>query len=144
MTQALYNQDFYAWTKRQASLLQAEEFENLDLPNLVEEIEAMAQRERRELKNRLIVLIMHLLKWQYQSDYHSRSWSNTINTQRGEIESLLEDSPSLQREIPEIIARAYPQARKKAIQETGLLSPVFPAACPYTAEQILDEDWLPV
>ena len=32
-TAILYRTDFYAWTQKQAALLQAEEFENVDLPN---------------------------------------------------------------------------------------------------------------
>ncbi len=142
-TAPLYETDFYAWIKTQAAALQEEEFTQLDIANLIEEIEAMARRERNELKSRLTVLLMHLLKWQIQYELRSRSWSSTIFHQRQEIESGLEDSPSLRREIPDIIAKAYPRARKAAIEETGLLSPVFPATCPYTEEQILDATFLP-
>lgn len=142
-TATLYRTDFYAWTKTQAALLQAEEFENLDLPNLIEELEAMGTSQRNEVISRLKVLLMHLLKWQFQADHRSRSWRNTINVQRWDLEAVLEDNPSLRRELPECIAKAYPRARREAIQETGLLRSPWPDSCPWTIEQILDEAWLP-
>lgn len=143
VTAVLYHTDFYAWTKKQASLLQAEEFENLDLPNLVEELEAMGNSQRNEVTSRLKVLLMHLLKWQFQADHRSRSWRNTINIQRWDIEAILEDNPSLRRELGECVAKAYPRARREAIQETGLFRSPWPDACPWALEQILDETWLP-
>ncbi len=147
MPQTLYDTDFYRWTQQQAALLQAEEFEELDLPNLIEEIEAMGRRDRRELTNRLLVLLMHLLKWGYQPNIHGhaqpKSWRNTIRTQRNRIEIVLMDSPSLRRELPTYIAYVYPRACKGASEETGLPVAIFPATCLYTLEQILDLDWLP-
>ena len=143
VTAPLYRTDFYAWTKTQAALLQAEEFENLDLPNLIEELEAMGTSQRNEVISRLKVLLMHLLKWQFQADHRSRSWRNTINVQRWDLEAVLEDNPSLRRELPECIAKAYPRARREALQETGLLRSPWPDTCPWTIEQILDEAWLP-
>ena len=143
MTATLYETDFYAWTKEQALLLRSEEIEKLDLSNILEEIEAMGQRERRELTSRLIVLIMHLLKWQFEPENRSKSWTNTIRHQRTEIELLLEDSPSLRRELSERVIMAYPRALSAASEETGLSATLFPAENPYTAEQILNEAFLP-
>lgn len=142
-TAILYRTDFYAWAKKQAALLQAEEFENLDLPNLIDELEAMGTSQRNEVISRLKVLLMHLLKWQFQADHRSRSWRNTINVQRWDLEAVLEDNPSLRRELPECITKAYPRARREAIQEMGLLRSPWPDSCPWTLEQILDEAWLP-
>lgn len=142
-TATLYKTDFYAWALTQAALLRKEELAELDLPNLAEELEAMGRRERRELTNRLKVLLMHLLKWQFQPDLRSRSWRNTINNQREEIVELLDDSPSLHAEIEECIASAYPRARARAQDETGLLSPVFPEGCPYSPDEILDSSFFP-
>lgn len=142
-TATLYRNDFYAWTKKQAALLQAEEFENLDLPNLIEELEALGTSQRNEVISRLKVLLMHLLKWQFQADHRSRSWRNTITVQRWDLEAVLEDNPSLRRELPACIAKAYPRARREAIQETGLLRSPWSDHCPWTIELILDEAWLP-
>lgn len=146
-TTTLYGTDFYAWARQQAQLLRTEELEKLDLPNLIEELEAMSLRERRELTSRLIVLLMHLLKWQYQPTPHGRtqprSWLNTITAQRQKLELLLEDSPSLCREVVERLTYAYPRARLQASRETGLALATFPANCPYTAEQVLDDAFFP-
>lgn len=147
MSATLYNTDFYIWAQTQANLLRTEELEKLDLPNLIEEIEAMALRDRRELVNRLIILLMHLLKWQYQparsGRSQPRSWLNTIVTQRNQIELVLEDSPSLRNEIPAMIVKAYPRACKATVRETNLPASTFPPACPYDIDQILDDDFFP-
>lgn len=143
MTTKLYEADYYAWTQEQALLIRNEEIEKLDLTNLLEEIEAMGQRERRELTSRLIVLIMHLLKWHFQPEHRSKSWTHTIRHQRIELELLLEDSPSLRREVAERIVAAYRRARTSAIEETGSPATLFPVECPYTVDQILDEAFLP-
>jgi hypothetical protein len=147
LTPTLYKTDFYAWVRQQANFLRSEELEKLDLPNLIEELEAMSLRDRRELTGRLMVLLMHLLKWHYQPTPHGRaqprSWLNTITTQRHKIELLLEDSPSLRRELEERLAYAYPRTCLQASQETSLDLVTFPATCPYTPAQILDDAFFP-
>ena len=139
----LYDTDFYAWTEQQAELLRAEEFEAVDWAHLIEELVAMGAAQRRELSSRLQVLIMHLLKWQYQPELRSKSWGYTIRNQRNELSYLMEASPSLRALVAERVAIAYPRAVKDALEETGFLRSPFPATCPYSAEQILDEAFWP-
>ena len=144
MTNTIYRTDFYAWTKQQAALIQAEELEKLDLPNLAEELESMGASQRNALMSRLKVLLMHLLKWRYQPEKNTGpSWQNTIDEQRSEISDLLEDNPSLGPEVPEQFAKAYPRARRDAAKETKLPLSTFPVDCPWTVEQVLDDEWLP-
>ena len=143
MTTALYKTDFYGWTKRQASLLQSEEYADLDLPNLIEEIEAMGRQQRQTVTSRFIILIAHLLKTKYQPQRKSSSWRRTIINQRTEIDVLLIGNKSLGNELPECFADAYLRALKSAQKETGLDLAVFPVDCPWSLEQILDPDWLP-
>ena len=116
----LYDQDFYLWIETISKQLKAGKFAEIDLANLIEEIESMGKSEKRELKSRLIVLLMHLLKWQYQPEKRSESWRSTITEQRICIELLLEDSPSLQPLFIEIFADCYEKARLKASEETGI------------------------
>ena len=92
----------------------------LDREQLIEELEGMRHSERRQLRNRLIVLMMHLLKWQSQPEKRSRSWSVTIITQRNDIKLLLRESPSLKSTLPMALAEIYPRARQEAADETGL------------------------
>lgn len=82
MTSQLYETDFYAWTLEQAKLLKQGKLNQLDILNLIEEIESLGKREKQELRNRLGILIGHLLKWEYQSDKRSNSWKATIREQR--------------------------------------------------------------
>jgi len=143
MTTTLYETDFYAWTQQQATLLREEEFAELDVHNLIEEIEAMGRSEKRELASRLQVLIMHLLKWQYQAEEQSRSWQSTIRTQRHDLARLLADNPSLQTTVPDVIAKVYPDALLDAVEETGLLTATLPTTCPYSPAQVLDRTFWP-
>ena len=132
----LYDQDFYLWIETISKQLKAGKFAEIDLANLIEEIESMGKSEKRELKSRLIVLLMHLLKWQYQPEKRSESWRSTITEQRICIELLLEDSPSLQPLFIEIFADCYEKARLKASEETGIKLNFFPKESPFTLEDV--------
>jgi hypothetical protein len=138
-----YDRDFHAWTQRTAALLRAGRFEEADMEHVAEEIEDMGRRDARELNSRLRVLVAHLLKRQFQPDQRSSSWLGTISAQRQEIDSLLEQSPSLRLTLESGLADNYIRAVKRAAAETGLAADRFPSACPYRADQILDEDFLP-
>jgi len=141
----LYETDFYAWTQRQSELLRLKEFAEVDWNNLIEEIESLGRNERREIKSRLGVLLMHLLKLEYQRRpwFLTRSWRNTIAEQRNRLDAALAESPTLRAQINELITEAYPYAIKDAARETGLPRATFPAVCPYSVEQLLDEDYWP-
>nr|VFK66741.1 MAG: protein of unknown function DUF29 [Candidatus Kentron sp. UNK]VFK72204.1 MAG: protein of unknown function DUF29 [Candidatus Kentron sp. UNK] len=137
----LYETDFYAWANREAALLRAGNFLAADVENIAEEIESMGKRERRELISRLEVLLMHLLKWQYQPAFRGRSWELTIKEQRKRLESHLSENPSLKSELDQSITEAYRIATIRAEKETGLDS--FPEICPYRFEEIMDDGFLP-
>jgi Domain of unknown function DUF29 len=139
----LYDTDFVRWTEQQAATLRAGRLDALDLANLAEEIESLGKRDRRRLKSRLTVLLTHLLKWHRQPEQRSGSWDSTIRTQRTDVHQLLEDSPSLRREVPQMIAERYEIARRNAAAETGLPLATFPAVCPFAVDEILAEEWLP-
>ncbi len=138
-----YEEDFYAWTVEQARLLRAGELSGIDVENIAEEIESMGRGDRREIKSRLIVLLVHLLKWQLQPRMQSKSWSATIREQRRKVEELLSESPSLRPIVPEILPQAYAEAREDAQEETGLAETAFPETCPFTPEEVLSRGFLP-
>lgn len=123
--------------------LRNREWNHVDLPNLIEEIESLGKQQRQELRNRLSVLIGHLLKWQYQPQNRSRSWLATLRIQRLDITELLEDNPSLKPYIAEAIGRAYLRGVELAIQETDLPDYSFPAECPYSLAEILSHTFYP-
>lgn len=140
---SLYETDFYAWTQEQAQLLRNHQWSKLDLPNLVEEIESLGKQQRQELRNRLSILIGHLLKWEYQPQRRNRSWLSTIRVQRIDLYDLLEENPSLKPYLGEAIGRAYRKAIELAASETNLPYKIFPQNCPYSFEQLLDELFYP-
>jgi hypothetical protein len=138
-----YDDDFFAWTEEQARLLRAGDLSQLDIENIAEEMEDMGRSIRRELRHRLAVLTMHLLKWRYQPGYRSRSWSGTIGEQREQIADLIDESPSLRPVLARDLTKIYGVAVTKALGETGLPEATFPADCPFTPDQILAKDFLP-
>jgi hypothetical protein len=138
-----YDEDFYAWTMEQARLLRSGDLSQLDIENIAEELESMGRSDKRELDSRLEVLLVHLLKWQVQTEFRSRSWSGTIREQRSRVEDLLNESPSLRRVVMRIRPALYARARRVASNETGLPNRMFPARRPLTPEQVLSEEFLP-
>jgi hypothetical protein len=134
---ALYDEDLLAWAEQQAAHLRAGQLERLDVSHLIDELEAMAGRLRRELRSRLRILLAHLLKWQYQPRRRSRSWAATIAEQRDQIEALLEENPGLRQQLIEVAEGAYAPARKLAAIESGLPRASFPPALPYDLQDIL-------
>ncbi|WP_404789560.1 DUF29 domain-containing protein [Altericista sp. CCNU0014] len=137
----LYETDFYAWTLEQSKLLREGNFKRLDLVNLVEEIESLGKQQRQELRNRLGVLIGHLLKWNYQPERRSKSWRATIREQRREILQLLKENPSLKPYLGETIAHAHESGLDLVVKETPLDYGDLPENCPYTSEQLFDPDF---
>lgn len=135
--------DFYGWTQQQISLLRSRRFNEIDLENLIEEMESMGNSELRELESRLTVLLMHLLKWQYQANLQTRSWVLTIKEQRRRIVKRLQQSPSLKSKLNDVIVDAYDLARGDAADETGLSESTFPIECPWTYTQIVDMEFWP-
>lgn len=139
----LYETDFYAWTQQQAELIKFKTWNELDTANLIEELESLGRKERQELRNRLGILLGHLLKWQYQPQHRSNSWRATIREQRRRIQDLLLDSPSLQPYLAETLVRAYQDGVDLAVRETDLPYEMFPPTCTYTLEQVLNAEFLP-
>ncbi|MGG6238148.1 DUF29 domain-containing protein [Nodosilinea sp. AN01ver1] len=139
----LYADDFYAWTQAQAQVLRSHAWDQLDLPNLIEEIEALGKQQRQELRNRLSVLLGHLLKWHYQPEHRSRSWLATVRIQRLDIADLLDDNPSLKPYLAAALDKAYRRGIELAYEETNLPNSTFPAQCPYSLAEALDAQFFP-
>jgi hypothetical protein len=143
MPSTLYETDFYAWANEQAALLRSGKLSLADIENIAEEIESMGKTEKRELLSRLKVLLMHLLKWQFQPVGRSVSWQLTIKEQRREVVRHLADNPSLKGRLAETMADAYGDAIIAAARETSLPEDTFPTECPWSFEQITDPAFWP-
>lgn len=140
---SLYHTDFYDWIEETAQALRDRRWDDIDIDNLVEEVEALGRSEKRELRSRLEVLLMHLLKWQCQSAHRSRSWQATIREQRRQLIRLLEDSPSLRSYLTGQLPQCYEIAREQAAEETTIFLENFAVDCPFTNQQILDPEFFP-
>lgn len=138
-----YEEDFVAWLEDQAQHARRGEIDGLDLENIAEELEGMARSDRREIRNRLTVLLAYLLKCWVQPDKRSSSWLGTIAEQRDPIVELIEDSPSLGSYPAQILDRCYPAARRNAARQMRLRESAFPQSCPFNIDEILDLGWLP-
>ncbi len=140
---SLYEKDFYAWIQHHIELLKQGRLAEIEVDILIEELESMGKRDKRELVSHFIILIAHLIKWQFQPHRPSNSWPNSIDEQRIQITKQLEDSPSLKPFLSEAITKAYPDAVKLASKEARSLI-TFPTSCPYHLEQLLDEEFYPI
>lgn len=142
-TTKIYDHDYHLWLEETAQLLKNRNFEQLDLENLIEEIETLGRSERNQLVPSLRLIYQHLLKWQYQPEKRSKSWINTIDRERDNVNDYIEDMPSLKRLLddPEAIVKAYSRGRRDAMKETGINN--LPRECPFTIEQVLDSNYLP-
>jgi Domain of unknown function DUF29 len=140
---SLYSTDYAGWVEQTVELLRQGRLNEVDLEVLIEEVEDLGKSQRQALKSNLRVLLMHLLKWQYQPERQSNSWRSTIREHRNRILDILEDSPSLRNVLAESLDQCYRQARLQAADETDLEIKVFPEQCPYVNAQILNEDFLP-
>ncbi|EXJ14923.1 DUF29 domain-containing protein [Imhoffiella purpurea] len=140
---SLYETDFHAWANEQVALLRDGRLSEADVDNIIEEIDSMGRSEKRELVNRLVVLLLHLLKWRFQPGLRGNSWRLSIKEQRLRLESHLADNPSLKSKLDESIGRAYRLAMIEAERETGLPESTFPSECPFSFEHIMDEGFWP-
>jgi hypothetical protein len=141
--QSLYDRDFYAWANEQAALLREGKLAEADIPNIAEEIESMGRSEKRELVNRLAVLLLHLLKWKYQPIRQSNSWRLTIKEQRLRLASHLKDNPSLRPHLDDALREAFELALVEAQLETGRSPETFPKQCEWPPDKIMTEGWVP-
>jgi Domain of unknown function DUF29 len=142
----LYDRDFFEWTQYNAALLREGRLDEVDVEHLAEQVEDLAMPFRQELKNRLEILLQHLLKWQFLYEWREpgdRCWRVTIDLQRLEIKNLLEDMPSLRETLEENWHPAYRRAVSRAALESARPDDCFPASCPYTLEETLDQGFFP-
>ena len=159
---SLYEEDLQEWILDQVRALRmlrdaaagqgdiTAALHGLDWDNLIEELEGLAGRDRRELQSRVLTIIEHLLKLQFSPVPEPRvGWKETIERSRVEISLLLRQSPSLRREIGAFLTSDFPRKtaglaardlkdRGKITAATGL----HLTGTTYTESEIL-EDWWP-
>ena len=135
----LYANDEHAWLASQAAALEDGRLGDVDRLNLAEFLRSMSRSEEREVRSRLAVVLQHLLKLRYQPERSTSSWTVTLITRRGELNDILDHSATLRRVAAEQVEAAYARGRRLAAAETRLPPSTFPAACPWTLAEVLDE-----
>jgi Domain of unknown function DUF29 len=140
---SLYETDYVRWVETTLEHLKAKDYASVDWANLLEEIEDMSRRERQSLESNLVIVLLHLLKWQYQPEQRGNSWKGSLVEHRRHIRKSLKASPSLKPYLQECFDEAYGDAVEQAAAETGLVLALFPVVCSYTMEQVLDSDFFP-
>ena len=140
-----YESDVVAWAKEQAALIRAGQFDQLDLTHIAEEIEDVGKSEQRELASRMAVLLAHILKWKFQPQKRSMSWTLTIKEQRRLLVRRVQKTPSLSPMLsdPEWVDEIWVDAKALAEKETGLDMSTYPEICPWSMADVLTPDWLP-
>lgn len=141
--QILYETDYFQWLETTVQKLRSGDYTSVDWENLIEEIEDMGRSERRSLESNLIVVLLHLLKWQYQPERRSGSWEASIIEHRRRIRKALKESPSLKPYLESILGESYEEAIKQAKAETGMPLETFPVECPYDLPVAIDDNFLP-
>src|SRR5690348_9637081 len=139
----LYECDYYTWTGMQAQALRERKASGLDWDNLADEVDDLGKAEVHRLESHLELLLMHLLKWVYQPQRRSRSWSNSIREHRFRIQRVLRSNPGLKTKLPEVFADTYEAARFSAGNETGLGLKAFPESCPWNLNDTMRDDFWP-
>ncbi|MDB9526927.1 DUF29 domain-containing protein [Oscillatoria sp. CS-180] len=139
----LYDTDYMQWIAITVDKLRRQDYNHVDWANLIEEIEDIGKRERRSLESNLTILLLHLLKWQYQPNKRSGSWAGSIVEHRRRIRKALKDSPSLKPQLETMLSEAYADAINQAAAETQLPADTSPSECEFKLSQIMDDSFLP-
>ncbi len=148
---SLYDRDFHQWTQVMAEALRSGDWAGLDVENLIDEVESLGRQQRQELRNRLGMLLGHLLKWQFQpmlrcstTDQRStKSWKLTLREQRAQIRFLLKDNPSLKSYLEEAMEDGYTLGQLLVAKETPLEVEDLPQVCPYGLDDAIDDAFFP-
>lgn len=138
--ESLYLEDETAWLNMSAKLVEEGRIQELDFDHLREFLTDMAASQRHAVESRLLVLIVHLLKWVYQPKNRFRSWKATIVTQRFKLQRLFR-SKTLRNHGEAVLAEIYPKALELAAIQTDLPEATFPAECPFHLDFLAGDEF---
>ncbi|NBC32634.1 MAG: DUF29 family protein [Alphaproteobacteria bacterium] len=149
MSVDLYDRDFLLWTEEQAAALRRAGETRVNAPvdwqAVAEEIEDLGRRQKFAAESLLRQIILHLLKLQLTRAAEPRAhWRKEVGNFRDDLHKELEDSPSLEGKLD--LARVYRYARRRAVRDLpdwGIDPQHIPHECPFSLDQLLDEDWWP-
>jgi Domain of unknown function DUF29 len=151
LERSLYQTDYYAWTKEQAARLRAMASAGidggLDLENLAEEVESLGRSELNAVRSQIRRAIEHLLKLEHSPSSQPRfDWRASVAQARDEIEDHITASmfPDVAADLDKLFGRARRDAASGMLKHGEQnAARALPKGCPYSLQQILDQDWYP-
>lgn len=142
--QELYQNDDYLWLQQTIQLLKIKDFESLDIESLIEELESLGRSEFNQVRSLSRQIIIHLLLleyWEQEYDRNYRHWRGEIIAFRDDLSHGL--TTTLKNKLIPELDSIYKVAVSFVSQKTGLSESIFPATCPYSLEQLLEDNWYP-
>lgn len=142
--QKLYEIDDYLWLEETIKLLKAKDLENLDLDHLIEELEDLGRNNLNKVRSLLRQIIIHILflqYWEQEYERNYRHWEGEIIAFRDDLNNSL--TTTLKNKLSEELDHIYNVSVKFVSKKTGLSVDIFPDNCPYSLEQLLDDNWYP-
>ena len=143
----LYERDYYAWLQDQVQALRERRVEDVDWENVAEEIEDLGESQRQSVESQMVRLLEHLLKLQYAGGAirknNARGWQLSVKDTRLVVRKLLDENPSLRRQLVGMLPYAYQRGRLAALRKARLPDHAIPESCPWAVEQVMDDDFLP-
>jgi hypothetical protein len=144
-----YEDDFFAWTKRQAEVLRSLEISDnrFDREHLAEEIEDLGKSESDAVRSQIRRIVEHLLKLGFSPAETPRfAWMATIAEARTSLSDKL--TPSLRHDAETMLPRLYADGRRQAalgLHQYGENEAAarLPVECPYSLDEICRQDWYP-
>ncbi|MFM7364178.1 MAG: DUF29 domain-containing protein [Cuspidothrix sp.] len=137
----LYETDDQQWLLETINLLKQKKFNELDLEHLIEELDDLGSEKKNAISSLLMQIIKHLLLLQYWTAEYENNvyhWQSEVVNFRDQIEGRLTKKlyNYLQQEINNIYKKSLKQVKIKTNFKVD-----FPEECPYTLEQLLDENY---
>jgi hypothetical protein len=139
-----YDTDILEWSEHQAGLLRraaaGERVNDLDWPNIIEEIESVGRNEIRAVEGHLVQALLHDLKagaWPLAREV--AHWRAEARGQRADAAAAY--SPSMRQRID--LAQVYRRALQRLPDEMDGQKPLpVLGQCPLTLDQILSGETL--
>ena len=139
----LYESDYLAWYETTLEQLKQNNLAELDVESLSEVLENLVRDIKRSGETYLKQIIIHLLLIEYwhSETINHRHWASEIVNFRSEIETDM--TTNLRKHLEKQKDKVYQKALIYVVIKTGLDKANFPTECPYSLEQLLNDNWFP-
>lgn len=144
---ALYDHDVYRWCAQTAHLARQGVLASVTPQTLAAGMDDAMLHQWSALGHTVRALLGWLLVWAYAPEGRAAHawWYVRITSYRTDLDMLLGRSPVLRHKMAEDYEEAYQRACQVAVDDLGWGEAVtrFPATCPWSVEQILNDNFWP-